>query len=120
MAKVNYIRLPEPGTAKIRGIGSNNAREFFVGQSCPPEWGGGRIASMEEDPARGPGVIVIRKTCRFDPTTPSETAKAFDAICVTAAQWTIVDDEKTAPEEQPKPVQDPPPAKPVQQGQQRR
>lgn len=112
MAKVNYIRLHEPGTARIRGVGVNQSREFFLGAKCPDEWGGGQISSMEEVPG-APGVIRIRKSTPFKGPKIDGIDMDFDSICVVAAQWTCIDEPAPAAAK----TEDPPAAKPVQQQQ---
>lgn len=104
--KVTYIRLPEPGTGNIKGVGKSLSREFWVGTACLGEWGGGIIASMEVD--RSIQSVVIRKSTPFTSPVAGSVGKSqcFDAICIPLAslsQFTIVDDK----EEQP--------AKPTQQ-----
>lgn len=120
MAKVTYIRLPDPGTSNLRGIGKNMSREFKIGSPCPSDWGGGVIASMEVD--RSMQAVVVRKSTPFvGPMEGNGTREAFDAVCVPLArlsQFTLLDEPKPAQVET-KP-EDPPAAKPAQQQNQQR
>lgn len=104
--------------------GGGSLKTLDLGMPCNVQWGGGVIAALEYD--RSSNSLVIRKDKPF----MSASGEKFDCVLV---PWPHVNrslgiDEPKAvkqepvqpPAEPPTKDADPPPAKPIQQGQQRR
>lgn len=123
--KVTYIKLTESAGAYVRGLGKNGNREFRAGSQVDGNWGGGTICAMVEDLTRM-AVVLSKGNAFVSIPDGSGNRESFDEIVIpfsALSQWNVVKEaaEPVAVEaaKQEKPA-DPPPAKPVQQGQQQR